>query len=167
MSDVVQQVGGLWHTLDGIEYGYYIEHLTYLLFLKMADELDVALPEECDWPSLMGKSGTALQEHYLDVLRKLGKRRGLLGSVFRRPQSGFDNPVNLKKLIGLIDETDWTTIIIDTNAAQFGELREGSALDEANEELDLGERRQVFKLLILCRRLLAILIKESLANNPG
>ena len=36
MSDLVQQVGGFWQTLrhDGIDYGSYIEHLTYLLFLN-------------------------------------------------------------------------------------------------------------------------------------
>ena len=35
MSDVVQQLWGFCHTLrhDGIDYGDYIEQLTYLLFL--------------------------------------------------------------------------------------------------------------------------------------
>jgi type I restriction enzyme M protein len=40
MSDVVQTLWGFCHTLrhDGIDYGDYIEQLTYLLFLKMADD---------------------------------------------------------------------------------------------------------------------------------
>ena len=40
MSDVVQKLWGFCHTLrhDGVDYGDYIEQLTYLLFLKMADE---------------------------------------------------------------------------------------------------------------------------------
>ncbi len=40
MSDVVNKLWGFCHTLrhDGIDYGDYIEQLTYLLFLKMADE---------------------------------------------------------------------------------------------------------------------------------
>ena len=40
MSDVVQKLWGFCHTLrhDGIDYGDYIEQITYLLFLKMADE---------------------------------------------------------------------------------------------------------------------------------
>ena len=40
MTDVVQKLWGFCHTLrhDGIDYGDYIEQLTYLLFLKMADE---------------------------------------------------------------------------------------------------------------------------------
>ena len=40
MSDIVQKLWGFCHTLrhDGIDYGDYIEQITYLLFLKMADE---------------------------------------------------------------------------------------------------------------------------------
>ena len=40
MSDIVQKLWGFCHTLrhDGVDYGDYIEQLTYLLFLKMADE---------------------------------------------------------------------------------------------------------------------------------
>ncbi len=40
MTDVVQKLWGFCHTLrhDGIDYGDYIEQITYLLFLKMADE---------------------------------------------------------------------------------------------------------------------------------
>ena len=40
MTDIVQKLWGFCHTLrhDGIDYGDYIEQLTYLLFLKMADE---------------------------------------------------------------------------------------------------------------------------------
>ncbi len=74
MSDVVQKLWGFCHTLrhDGIDYGDYIEQITYLLFLKMADERGVELPNGCEWPSLRDKSGTELTDHYVDVLRKLG-----------------------------------------------------------------------------------------------
>jgi len=84
MTDVVQQLWGFCHTLrhDGIDYGDYIEQLTYLLFLKMANERDIELPKGCDWPTLVTKSGTALQDHYIDLLRKLGQQRGLLGDIF-------------------------------------------------------------------------------------
>ena len=38
---------GFCHTLrhDGVDYGDYIEQITYLLFLKMADEQGIELPE--------------------------------------------------------------------------------------------------------------------------
>ena len=47
MSDIVQKLWGFCHTLrhDGVDYGDYIEQLTYLLFLKMADERGAKVPE--------------------------------------------------------------------------------------------------------------------------
>ncbi len=49
MSDVVQKLWGFCHTLrhDGIDYGDYIEQITFLLFLKMADERKLELPRGC------------------------------------------------------------------------------------------------------------------------
>src|SRR5213596_763254 len=109
MADVVSKIWGFCHTLrhDGIDYGDYIEQITYLLFLKMADERAVELPEGADWPSLKERSGTELLDHYVDLLRVLGRQPGLLGDIFSGAQNRFTNPVNLKRLINLIDETAW------------------------------------------------------------
>jgi len=142
MTDIVQKLWGFCHTLrhDGIDYGDYIEQLTYLLFLKMADERGIDLSRtriktekgkdleiDCSWPALEGKSGTNLTEHYVDVLRALGQQRGLLGDIFTEAMSRFTNPVSLKKLIGLIDETEWTALDIDVKAAAFEGLLEKAA----------------------------------------
>jgi len=129
MSDIVQKLWGFCHTLrhDGIDYGDYIEQITYLLFLKMADERSIQLPEGCGWKSLAAKSGTDLTEHYVDLLRKLGQQPGLLGDIFSGALSRFTNPVNLKKLIGLIDETEWTSLGVDVKAAAFEGLLEKAA----------------------------------------
>ena len=45
MADVVNRLWGLCHTMrhDGIDYGDYIEQLTYLLFIKMAEEKEIDL----------------------------------------------------------------------------------------------------------------------------
>jgi type I restriction enzyme M protein len=96
--DVVQKLWGFCHTLrhDGIDYGDYIEQITYLLFLKMADEKGVAIPKGCAWPTLRDGSGTELTDHYIDVLRKLGKTEGILGDIYSGAQSRFNNPVNLR-----------------------------------------------------------------------
>ena len=129
MSDIVQKLWGFCHTLrhDGIDYGDYIEQLTYLLFLKMADERDITLPRGCDWPTLVNQSGTDLTDHYIEVLRTLGQARGLLGDIFAGAMSRFHNPVNLKKLIGLIDETEWTLLGVDVKAEAFEGLLEKAA----------------------------------------
>src|SRR4030042_970671 len=112
MTDVVQKLWGFCNTLrhDGINYGDYIEQLTYLLFLKLADEKGVPIPSGCDWKSLRAKSGTALLDYYIEVLRTLSKEKGILGDIFAGSLSKFREPVNLKKLIGLIDETEWTAL---------------------------------------------------------
>src|SRR5688500_8624872 len=105
MTDVVGKLWGFCHTLrhEGVDYGDYIEQITYLLFLKMADERAVELPEGCDWAHLRKLSGTELTDHYTDTLRTLGRQPGILGDIYSGSQSRFANPVSLKKLIGLID----------------------------------------------------------------
>ncbi len=129
MTDVVQKLWGFCHTLrhDGIDYGDYIEQITYLLFLKMADEKNVVLPDGCRWPNLKERSGTDLTDCYVDLLRKLGKQPGILGDIYAGAQSRFNNPVNLKKLITLIDENEWTALGVDVKAAAYEGLLEKAA----------------------------------------
>ena len=154
MSDVVQQLWGFCHTLrhDGIDYGDYIEQLTYLLFLKMADERDIELPKGCDWRGLVNKSGTALQDHYIDLLRKLGQQRGLLGDIFAGAQSRFNNPVNLKKLLGLIDDIEWTALDIDIKAAAFEGLLEKAASEGKKGAGQYFTPRILIKTLVRCMK---------------
>src|SRR3972149_3948468 len=129
MTDVVGKLWGFCHTLrhDGIDYGDYIEQITYLLFLKMADEKQIILPEGCDWKNLKEKSGVDLKEHYENLLRKLGKEKGILGDIFAAAISRFQNPVNLKKLINLIDEIEWTDLGVDVKAHAYEGLLEKAA----------------------------------------
>jgi type I restriction enzyme M protein len=152
MSDVVQQLWGFCHTLrhDGIDYGDYIEQLTFLLFLKMADERDIELPKGCDWQSLVIKSGTGLQDHYIDLLRKLGQQRDLLGDIFAGAQSRFNNPVNLKKLLGLIDDIEWTALDIDIKAAAFEGLLEKAASEGKKGAGQYFTPRLLIKALVRC-----------------
>ena len=136
MTDIVQKLWGFCHTLrhDGIDYGDYIEQITYLLFLKMADErgIDLAsIPEGHATGRLLladaKDSGTDLTDHYVDILRTLGKQPGILGDIYAGAQSRFNNPVNLKKLITLIDETEWTALDVDVKAAAYEGLLEKAA----------------------------------------
>lgn len=142
MSDVVNKLWGFCHTLrhDGIDYGDYIEQITYLLFLKMADErgIDLARVEyrapdgeesvvDASWPALMAKAGTALADHYTLVLRTLGQQPGLLGDVFGGAQSRFSNPASLKRLVTMIDETEWTALEVDVKAEAFEGLLQKAA----------------------------------------
>jgi type I restriction enzyme M protein len=129
MSDIVQKLWGFCHTLrhDGVDYGDYIEQLTYLLFLKMADEKGVVIPKGCDWESLKSLSGTKLTDHYSEILRKLRESEGLLGAIFTQATSRFNNPVNLRRLIEMIDEEEWSSLDVDVKGAAFEGLLEKAA----------------------------------------
>src|SRR3954464_1232840 len=131
MTDVVGKLWGYAGTLrhDGVDYGDYIEQLTYLLFLKMADEQGITLPEKCDWPYLRQQSGTTLTEHYSSILTTLGKQQGMLGDIFAGAMNRLGNPVSLAKLIREVDATDWTMLDVDVKAAAFEGLLEKSAAE--------------------------------------
>lgn len=162
MSDVVQKFWGFCHTLrhDGIDYGDYIEQITYLLFLKMADERGIDLSRmaappdgaaiDCSWPALADHQGDALTQHYNGVLRRLSQQQGLLGDIFTRAASRFNNPANLKRLIDLIDETRWTTLEIDLKAAVFEGLLEKAASEGKKGAGQYFTPRRLIQSIVHC-----------------
>jgi type I restriction enzyme M protein len=165
MSDVVQKFWGFCHTLrhDGIDYGDYIEQITYLLFLKMADERAIdlsrmAVPQDavaaidCSWPALASEQGEALTRHYNGVLRTLGRQPGLLGDIFTGAASRFNNPANLKRLIDLIDETKWTTMEVDLKAAVFEGLLEKAASEGKKGAGQYFTPRRLIQSIVSCVR---------------
>lgn len=131
MSDIVNKLWGFCHTLrhDGIDYGDYIEQLTYLLFLKMADEKGVEIDSQYDWKSLIVLSGSDLLDHYGEVLRNLRKSAGILGDIFTQAIPRFNNPVNLKKVMNMIDKEDWSAMEVDVKGAAFEGLLEKAAAE--------------------------------------
>jgi type I restriction enzyme M protein len=131
MTDVVSRLWGFAHPLrhDGVDYGDFIEQITYLLFLKMADEQDIELPQGTDWPCLRAQSGVALVETYEDALRALGKQPGMLGDIFAGSQNRLGNPATLAQLIKSTDETEWTSLKVDVKAAAFEGLLEKAAAE--------------------------------------
>jgi type I restriction enzyme M protein len=154
MSDVVQKLWGFCHTLrhDGIDYGDYIEQITFLLFLKMADEKGLELPKGCDWGSLRDKSGTGLLDDYSDVLRRLAKKTGILGDIYAEAQSRFNNAVNLKKLINLIDETEWTSLGVDIKAAAYEGLLEKAASEGKKGAGQYFTPRVLIQCIVRCTK---------------
>src|SRR2546425_6898558 len=102
MSDIVQNSGAfvIRCATTAWTMAINIEQLTYLLFLKMADERSVGVPKNCDWNSLKDKSGTALTDHYADILRKLREGGGLLGDIFAQSVPRFNNPCQFETAAG-------------------------------------------------------------------
>ncbi|MFN8636954.1 MAG: class I SAM-dependent DNA methyltransferase [Chloroflexota bacterium] len=155
MTDIVQKLWGFCHTLrhDGIDYGDYIEQLTYLLFLKMADERAIELlPEGPDWTTLLALSGTDLLDTYVDTLRTLGRQEGMLGDIYAGAQSRFNNPVSLKRMIGMIDETEWTALDVDVKAAVFEGLLEKAASEGKKGAGQYFTPRLLIQTIVRCMK---------------
>lgn len=168
-SDVVAKLWGFCHTLrhDGVDYGDYIEQITYLLFLKMADEKGVEIPKGCGWPKLREKAGTELTDQYADALRTLGKQTGILGDIYASAQSRFNNPVNLKQLINLIDETEWTSLGVDVKAAAYEGLLEKAASEGKKGAGQYFTPRVLIQSIVRCMKPDPRASKDFTVCDPG
>jgi len=98
-ASIVSKVWNYAHVLKnaGVGYGDYVEQITYLLFLKLADEMpelgfDNPIPDAFQWWELSSKSGDDLEIHYRHTLETLGKEPGLVGIIFRKAQNKISNP---------------------------------------------------------------------------
>ncbi|MXX01952.1 MAG: SAM-dependent DNA methyltransferase [Acidimicrobiia bacterium] len=123
---------------DGLSYGDYIEQLTYLLFLKMADEQrrlldsEPVVPQGLDWPSLLSRSGVSLESHYSNILSQLGSRPGMLGVVFRKARNRIQSPAKLEQLIkDLVDDHEWLSLDADLKGDAYEGLIEKTAQEGA------------------------------------
>ena len=110
MSDTSTIVQKLWNYCnvlrdDGLSYRDYVEQLTYLLFLKMADERTrppFNRPRSSQTDST-GRHWSArrrrLDVHYRHILNELGKQPGTLGVIFRKAQNKIQDPAKLRRLV--------------------------------------------------------------------
>ena len=122
---------------DGLSYGDYVEQLTFMLFLKMADEQSrppfnkpSAVPKEFAWPSLLARDGDELETHYRHVLESLGKQKGMLGVIFRKAQNKIQDPAKLRRLIvDLIDKEQWSSLSADVKGDAYEGLLQKNAED--------------------------------------
>ena len=141
---------------DGLSYGDYVEQLTYLLFLKMADEqhelgLDRIVPEGLDWPSLVALDGPELEAHYIEILNKLGTTDDLLGVIFRKAQNRIQDPAKLKRLIeDLIDKETWMTLDADIKGDAYEGLLERNAADTKSGAGQYFTPRPLISAMVEC-----------------
>lgn len=142
MSETQGLVARLWNFCsvlrdDGLSYGDYVEQLTYMLFLKMADEQtrppfkrDAVVPKDLDWPSLLRLDGDELETHYRHILTELGRKPGILGVVFRKAQNKIQDPAKLRRLIvELIDREQWMSLDVDVKGDAYEGLLQKNAED--------------------------------------
>jgi HsdM N-terminal domain len=97
----------LWHLCNilrdaGITYPEYVTELTYLLFLRMAEETgsEAALPKGYRWGDLTSKSESQQFPFYKRLLRALGSStRGRVREIFQDAETCLQNPKYLSLLV--------------------------------------------------------------------
>ncbi len=137
-ATIVQKLWNFCNVLrdDGVSYGDYVEQLTYLLFLKLADEqsklptnTSSKIPSGLDWESLRKESGAALEKQYVKILQELSNEQGLLGVIFRKSQNRIQTPAHLQRLIKLIDTENWSGMTADIKGTIYEGLLQKNAED--------------------------------------
>ena len=144
---------------DGVGYGDYLEQLTYLIFLKMADEFanppyarDVGIPKGYDWTSLTTRRGAELETHYIVLLRELGGRKGMLGQIFAKAQNKITDPAKLFRLIDMVDGTKWVTLGADVKGDIYEDLLERNAEDTKSGAGQYFTPRALIRAIVECVR---------------
>ncbi len=171
-SSLISKVWNFAHVLrdDGVGYGDYLEQITYLLFLKMADELTrppyskvVEFPrvkdttgqeepdgERCDWETLSKKRGAELESFYTQMLRSLATEPGTLGQIFTKSQNKIQDPAKLLKVIDLIGKEQWTMVGADVKGDIYEGLLEKNAADTKSGAGQYFTPRALIKAMVAC-----------------
>src|SRR5262245_44809211 len=109
---------------------------------------------DCSWPVLSSHpADDSLIPHYVGALRTLGRQPGLLGDIFQGAVSRFNNAANLKRLVELIDETEWSKLDAgDLKAAVFEGLLEKAASEGKKGAGQYFTPRQLIQSIVRCVR---------------
>ena len=161
-STIVQKIWNFCNTLrdDGVSYGDYLEQLTYLLFLKMADEYskpphkrdDISIPTDMNWESLVDRSGEDLETHYNKTLRELGKEKGILGQIFTKSQNKIQDPAKLYKLIQLINGENWVGMGVKDKGDIYEGILKKNAEDTKSGAGQYFTPRELIAAMVACVR---------------
>ena len=144
---------------DGVSYSDYLEQLTFLLFLKMANEQEKGpkkresgIPEKYKWDSLASLSGAKLESHYIELLRELGKKDGMLGQIFIKAQNKIQDPSKLHRLVQMIGKETWTSMDADVKGDLYEGLLEKNAQDTKSGAGQYFTPRELIKAIVQCVR---------------
>ena len=134
--DIVKKLWGFAKILkdDGVTYLQYTTELTYLLFLKMNNELgkDKILPKNYRWNDLVNKTGSTQYNFYRKMLIELGLSKDFyLQNIFLNASTSIREPKNLTTLITNINNLDWYSI--KNKEGGLADLYEGLVEKTGNE----------------------------------
>jgi len=133
-QDIVQKLWSLCHVLrdDGVSYHEYVTELTFLLFLKMAEETGIEdeLPEAYRWSELESKDGVEQLKFYKVMQIGLADAKSKrVQAIFNNASTSITKPAVLSKLVTELDKLDWFSAREDG----LGDLYEGILEKNATE----------------------------------
>jgi type I restriction enzyme M protein len=134
-TEIVQKLWNLCNVLrdDGITYHQYVTELTYILFLKMAEETGAQdkIPEGYRWADLTSKEGINLHQFYRKLLLELGTEgKNRIQQIYVNAHTNIDEPKNLEKIVNAINGLDWYS----AKEEGLGDLYEGLLQKNADEK---------------------------------
>lgn len=134
-KDIVGKLWNLCNVLkdDGVTYQQYVTELTYLLFLKMAEETgqEEKLPKGRRWKDLNAQSAPDRLRFYEDLLRDFGREgKGIVQEIYANSSTFIKKPATLSMLVTEIAKIDWYS----AKAEGLGDLYEGLLQKNANEK---------------------------------
>lgn len=158
-NQIVSKVWSFCNVLrdDGVGYGDYLEQLTFLLFLKMADEYSkpphnrkIGIPKELNWESLTSKKGAELEDHYSKVLKDLSVKSGMVGQIFVKAQNKIQDPAKLARIIAMIDSESWVVLGADVKGDIYEGLLEKNAEDTKSGAGQYFTPRSLIQAMVAC-----------------
>lgn len=164
-NSLIQKLWNFCDTLrdDGVSYGDYLEQLTFLLFLKMADEYSkppysrkIKIPKDYNWQSLVNNDlkGAALEDHYNEILKELGKEnKTMLGYVYAKAQNKIQDPSKLYKLVRMINEEEWVGMDADIKGDIYEGLLQKNAEDVKSGAGQYFTPRPLIQAMVECLQL--------------
>ena len=160
-SVIVSKVWGMCAPLrdDGVGYGDYLEQLTYLIFLKMADEFskppykrDSGIPKGYEWDDMKNLKGAALESQYKNTLEKLSEQGGILGKIFKQSSNKISNATILFRIVQMIDKENWSSMSSDVKGEIYEGLLQKNAEDIKSGAGQYFTPRPLIRAMVKCMK---------------
>ena len=165
-AEAKQLVDKLWsycHVLrhDGVSTIDYVDQLTLLLFLKMAQERadrkafgggKQILPRHLSWETLLDADAQELKDQYEEILDRLGTNpETALGLIYHGAENKIRNAATLKRLVvDLIDKVDWSRTGVDVKGDAYEALLEKGAEDIKSGAGQYFTPRALIDVMVRC-----------------
>lgn len=136
---IVQKIWNLCNILrgDGITYYQYVSELSYLLFLKIAQEngSEKLIPEGYRWADLESHPEEGLLGFYQEMLTHLGANveNEVIKAIYAFPTTVFSHSENLKAVVDGVSKIEWHQVGKDG----FGDLYSG-LIDKSAQDTRSG-----------------------------